>query len=1113
MTSPPISILKGILLLTLAATLLEAIPHGSGTGQQWLIRAEPGEDPLLLADEIGALYRGPLEGVERYHRVEFVMPLASGAGRLAAGDIARHLSAQKGVEAFEEDALIRNYPRTFLPLDPRFPEQWHLENVGQTGGLPFADIRVRPVWDQSYSGSGVVVAIVDEGIEFRHPDLLANWLQGSGYDYNDDDSDPSPSGREDFHGTAVAGITVADANGIGGLGVAHGARFVPLRLIAGSYRRGEEAEALSYRRNEVDIYNNSWGPSDEVGVRYVDSSEVLKAALADNVAKGRNGLGNIYVWAAGNGGLNGDNSNYDGYNALPYTISVGAVGHDDIRAGYSEPGANLLVVAPSRGSGAGILTADVTGADGYAPGDYYENFGGTSAAAPIVSGVVALLLEARPDLGWRDVQQILALSASPVDFDFESWQRNGAGFWFSHEYGFGRVDASAALELARNWQVLGPEVEFSFQDAALSGAVADIPETGTLRRAFTVSDDLLIQHVQVRVRIRHADWGDLRVAIVSPSGTRSVLAEPHANANLRFDPGEWTYLSTHFLGEPSRGEWILEVSDEAVGEAGQLMGWNLILSGIPPPEEGNQPPVAPDLFVESTVFPLEIDVFEGVSDPEGAEVGIIGLQRPRHGSLETLGSGRYLFRAGTTKTGKDMFSVLLSDGAGGITRRLVEVLDPRPVVTNELYPVLRDTPVRLPVLRNDLDPDGDPLRITSATIAGEPSARVTFDAAGDLIYTPPEAFTGLERLRYEVTDDADGSAVGWATAIVQAEAEVALSFDGEDDHLVIREAPSLNTVDAFTAEAWIYPEDWGEYVTGFGRIFDRDTFIFFLNGFDHTLYNNRSLVAYFIQASGTAVAVNTVPGVIELGRWQHVAVSFDSRDAQQSVRIYVDGEPVEVGFPLENTSAPNLPLRRNEGNPLYMGESASGARAFQGRMTEFRIWDRVLPAAEIRQRHATRLTGDEPELALYLPLDQTLNPEAFSIGELALSAEIFEAQRIPLSPPWEDLQGHFSLIDDAGNGWWEERTFGWIFGDTFPWIYTSGLEWVFTGHSPGDPSYRLLRPKSDWGWLLTDNSVYPWLFHYETQDWFWYLTGFTGPGWFRTASGTWFTSDSPFPAE
>jgi subtilisin family serine protease/subtilisin-like proprotein convertase family protein len=1077
------------------------------SGGDWLIRVDSSTDARQLAESLGAEYIRPLRGVRGYHRIRFIETVESRPDVPNAVDRVRQLLESKPqVLRFEQEQLVQRFPRNFVPADPRFEDQWHLENVGQSGGLPNADARVRPVWDAGWRGDGVVIAIVDEGIQFNHPDLSTNWVSGTGYDYNDDDANPSPSGSDDRHGTAVAGVALAATNTTGGLGVAPGAGLVPLRLIAGPYQYGEEAEALSYQRDLVDIYNNSWGPSDDFGVMYDDSSLAFKDALFDNVREGRGGLGNIYVWAAGNGGLNGDNSNYDGYNASPYTISVGAVAHDDIKTSYSERGANLLVVAPSGGRGGGIVTADNTGSSGYSPTDVYDNFGGTSAAAPIVAGVVALMLEARPDLGWRDVQEILALSASPVDFTFAKWARNAARHWVSHDYGFGRVDASAAVQLALQWPKLEPMMVATGRYDATATLQPNIP----VRRSVSIQEQMRVQHVMVTVDANHQDWGDLRMVIISPSGTRSTLSEPHSNANDSGDPGEWTYLSTHFLGEPSAGTWTLEITDEVAGSGGFLRSWSIEIFGTSFAQSGqaeNTAPFAEDLVIESVAYPIEIDALAGIIDAEGDPIELVSVQLPRYGELLDLGTGRFSYTMGDTEDGSDLFSVLLSDGKGGVTRRLVQILDPRPVAQNDLYTIESGASVYLPVLDNDLDPDNDPLTLTELSASHEGQARIEPD--GRIAYSAPPGFVGTERIQYFLDDGSDGISSAWVTIIVEEQTDMALRFDGEDDYARVAGGTPFNLRDKFTAEAWIYPEDWGEYVTGFGRIYDRSAFVFFLNGFDHSFYNDRSLVIYMTLENGVSLAVNTNSNVIELNRWQHVAFSMDSSRLSDPVRVYVDGREVGFGYPL-GSARPNRPLSESSNFPLYMGESDSGARAFKGMMTEFRIWDRFLDSQEVLERHNTRLQGNEAGLQFYLPLNQSLTNEAISVvsGQNAnggpVVATVFEARRVPLELPWTEFEAHYDIVVDYENGWWEERTLGPVFGDRFPWIQVSGLNWVYTGHAPGSNQYNLFPASGGWGWLYSDPRLYPWLYRYTTADWYWYWPGTAFPGWFfQSSTGNW----------
>ena len=177
----------------------------------------------------------------------------------------------------------------------------------------------------------------------------------------------------------------------------------------------------------------------------------MLAALEADALQGRNGNGNIITWAAGNGLDDNDNSNYDGYANLRYTIAVTAVDHKGRQSYYAEPGANILVASPSNGDGESITTTDIEGSGGYSNSDYTSTFGGTSSATPLVSGIIALMFEANANLTWRDVQHILVETSRKNDPSDPSWSTNGAGHLVSHKYGYGVIDAGAAVAASVNW--------------------------------------------------------------------------------------------------------------------------------------------------------------------------------------------------------------------------------------------------------------------------------------------------------------------------------------------------------------------------------------------------------------------------------------------------------------------------------------------------------------------------------------------------------------------------------------------------------------------------------------------------------------------------------------
>ena len=295
-------------------------------------------------------------------------------------------------------------------------------------------------------------------LDTAHPDLAANLRLDLAIDLVDNDNDPSPTGGlSDGHGTAVAGIAAGVGNnGIGITGVAYEAGIAPIRLFSDDFGLGPTdatiAAAFGHEAQEIDIYNHSWGPAPEVddqgdlaaNPRTIFAlGPLATVALRNSVFFGRkinptdvNGLGGIHVFAAGNSKGFSDGGNFSEVVNSRYTISVTSVIEDGSETTYGEAGASVLVAAPSGSNpleiirdeqlGSGIVTTDLQGDPGFnqAPlfgieidadfeldTNYSTRFNGTSASAPIVSGVIALMLEANPNLSYRDVQHILVRSA------------------------------------------------------------------------------------------------------------------------------------------------------------------------------------------------------------------------------------------------------------------------------------------------------------------------------------------------------------------------------------------------------------------------------------------------------------------------------------------------------------------------------------------------------------------------------------------------------------------------------------------------------------------------------------------------------------------------------
>lgn len=567
-----------------------------------LVRLAPGTDAAAAARAVRAVAGPEIAYAPRHHIFRVTQPGA-------ALEAAAALAAQPGVEHVEP-VLKRKLAKRLVPNDPLFSQQWTLLNTGQNGGTVGADINVTNVWD-NYRGTGIVIGVIDDGFQYTHPDLAANANTAIHYDYRDGDNDPKPEGtagvnaqgnpNADSHGTATAGVIAARGNnGIGAAGVAFEATLVGLRLIGGLAGDTQEGGALSHSNALIHIYNNSWGPNDDGFVKGGASTLAL-AALQNGVNTGRGGRGSIYVWAAGNGGAALDNAGYDSYNGSIYTISVGALTDLGGKADYSERGACLIVSAPSGGETGtgpriqGTTTTDLVGDFGYnrsdvtvgpigpadlADRDYTQNYNGTSSAAPVVSGVVALMLQANPNLGWRDVQEVLIRTATQTDPTNNEWRTNKAGFKFNPNFGAGRVNAGAAVALATNWANLPAMTSTASEQAGLNEAIPDNDNNGITRSFDLGASNLRVEQAVVTVDITHANRGDLVINLVSPAGTLSPLAELHGDTNANYTA--MTFRSTFNWGEDSKGTWQVQISDRRANNAGTLTRAKLEVFGTTP---------------------------------------------------------------------------------------------------------------------------------------------------------------------------------------------------------------------------------------------------------------------------------------------------------------------------------------------------------------------------------------------------------------------------------------------------------------------------------------------------------------------------------------------------
>ena len=546
-----------------------------------LVHLDSGTDPESVATDaaVAALRKLPLfPGWAVAHADE-----PDGALALAVA-----LRGQTGVLSAEPQ-LRRLHQKKLVPNDAWFSSQWHLRNTGQGGGTSGMDINVVSVWD-AWRGGGVIIGVVDEGVQAAHPDLAPNLEAGLSVNLNASTFDPAWN----EHGTPVAGLIGARGNnGIGVAGVAFEAHLADLRLIADAETDEQDAAAMLHRNDAIAVKNNSWGAYDGDG-RLEGPGPLMTDALIQGTTSGRGGRGEVYAFAAGNGRTYGENANYDGFANSVRVIAVGALNDQGLAATYSEPGACVTVVAPSRGSSLtcsgrpGITTTDLLGYDGRNPGgacepwdrDYTSTFGGTSAATPIVSGVAALLLQANPALSWRDVKEILLRSATKVAVTDPDWHTNRAGVPHNHQYGAGLVNAGAAVALVTQWLNLDPMQIVALSTANLNLPVPDNNPTGVSVSFSLTNQGFRVEHAALTVTLPHPHYGDLAINLTSPWGTTSRLAELHSSTGAGYNG--WTLTTVRHWCEPAAGTWTVNLADLAPANTGTLQGLQLTLYGSLP---------------------------------------------------------------------------------------------------------------------------------------------------------------------------------------------------------------------------------------------------------------------------------------------------------------------------------------------------------------------------------------------------------------------------------------------------------------------------------------------------------------------------------------------------
>ncbi|CAH8667098.1 unnamed protein product [Dicrocoelium dendriticum] len=481
-------------------------------------------------------------------------------------------------------------------------------------------MNVYPAYLLGYTGNGSNAVVLDDGLDTKHHDLKANYDPTISINLdNGNEDDPRGPFRimkpDEAHGTQCAGLIAAVGNNeICSHGIAYHAKIGVVRMLSGKVNDIIEARSLSHNVEKVAMYCASWGPTDD-GFTMDKPRENTEMAMKYASIHGRNNHGTLLLFASGNGGAVGDHCGADGFVSSPHVIAIAALDHQGARTMYSESCSGTRVAVP-------VGSPQVTPEN---PADLLptttENnkcvlsFMGTSAAAPLAAGCFALALEARPEISKRDFENLLPWSARIPTPSDEGWIVNAAGILYNSHAGYGLLDCTQLVQLAKQWHPVGPlciarsshgsdmgkkwahhqdtypkdkdfhsldsqeeVLQFQKKQKALrkgrpKAIVVRKKKMATIvipihKPTYPVGGTEqctpdVVEKVIATFQWSHICRGTMSITLKSPSQTRVLLLGPRS-ADYYSGEGSINITSVAFWGEDVYGDWTIEVSQMIV---------------------------------------------------------------------------------------------------------------------------------------------------------------------------------------------------------------------------------------------------------------------------------------------------------------------------------------------------------------------------------------------------------------------------------------------------------------------------------------------------------------------------------------------------------------------
>ncbi len=529
--------------------------------------------------------------------------------------IANQLMRQPQVLLAEPNIIMAIAP-LYRPTDTRYPEQWHLYHRGGRNLASGSHVFAEKAWDITRGSRSITIAITDDGFDLSHPDLQGLGKIVAPRDLKNKDGLPTAIENEN-HGTAVAGVALAEETGEGIVGIAPGCSLMPIQTTG--YLDDTSIEQLFDWAifQGADIISCSWSPASI----YFPLSRRISQAINKAATKGRSGKGCVVLFSAGNANrpvegkveefgwprnlLKGVTTWLSGFAIHPDVITVSACTSLNRKAAYSNWGRHISVAAPSNNAppsmalsagtfdtgppvqqnlpGRVVLTSDRIGQAGYTSDDY-TGFGGTSSACPLVAGIVGLMLSVNPDLTAREVKQLLQDTTDKIvdkqpdpqlGKNHGDYDRNGHSFWF----GYGKVNAykavKAALEGTNNRTLQNTissqnSTVFSIPDSDPRGVFSPV----------TIAQRGRLQDIKVYIQAEHEFLSDVSFTLISPQGQKILIQGRTLGRQTRLQR-TYSFVSTpalrRLLNVEVAGRWQLQVIDHVPGSVGRLNRWELIL--------------------------------------------------------------------------------------------------------------------------------------------------------------------------------------------------------------------------------------------------------------------------------------------------------------------------------------------------------------------------------------------------------------------------------------------------------------------------------------------------------------------------------------------------------